>query len=41
MRSPEPPVLLIIWAGVIGLSTAMSARNAGYRGDDITIVADE
>ena len=41
MRSPEPPVLLIIGAGVIGLSTAMEALNAGHQGDDITIVADK
>jgi len=34
-------VLLIIGAGVIGLSTAMEALNAGHRGDHITIVADE
>ena len=41
MRSPEPPVLVIFRASVIGLSTAMEALNAWHRGDDITIVADE
>ena len=39
MRSPEPPVLVIFRASVIGLSTAIETLNAWHRGDDITIVA--